>query len=445
MDDKEPNRQAIEIRHLFEVDDREDLPVAREILKGFLKLGCGLTVDDASRQAYHGDVAFESDLDIHQPPRAPRVREGDNVLATIPVFNCQPSAATLRAAWRFAFRRVFGILLVLFVAVVLTFGALQFVPGDPILILLGDQSGDVELEARRRAEYGLDRPLTEQFVRYLGGVLRGDFGLSFRFASTPVKDVLATGLAISPVLALAALVLSVPLGIGLGTFAARRKGTLADSLTMLVLTLGISIPNFALAAFLVYLLAVRVPLLPVAGWGTPAQAVLPLMLLVVPAMVYIGRLTRTYMLEILQEDYIRTARAKQDPYSSLDPRMRVEQILSEPLTNFAITGSEREARIDEALDVVGLALDARKRYPHMFSGGQRQRIGIARALVLRPKLLICDEAVSALDVSIQAQILNLLRDIQERYDLALLFISHNLAVVRHLCHRIAVMYMGGAR
>ena len=132
----------------------------------------------------------------------------------------------------------------------------------------------------------------------------------------------------------------------------------------------------------------------------------------------------------------------QDPYSSLDPRMRVEEILAEPLANFGIRGSEREARIDEALDVVGLALDVRRRYPHMFSGGQRQRIGIARALVLRPKLLICDEAVSALDVSIQAQILNLLRDIQERYDLALVFISHNLAVVRHLCHRIAVMYMG---
>ena len=89
--------------------------------------------------------------------------------------------------WRFAFRRVFGILLVLFVAIVLTFGALQFVPGDPILILLGDQSGDVELEARLRAEYGLDRPLTEQFSSYLEGVLRGDFGLSFRFASTPSR------------------------------------------------------------------------------------------------------------------------------------------------------------------------------------------------------------------------------------------------------------------
>ena len=222
----------------------------------------------------------------------------------------QSSAATLGAVLRFAFRRVLGIVLVLFVAIVLTFGALQFVPGDPILILLGDQSGDAALEARLRAEYGLDRPLTEQFSSYLGGVVRGDFGLSFRFASTPVKDVIATGLAISPVLALTALVLAVPLGIGLGTFAARRKGTLADSLTMFVLVLGISIPNFALAAFLVYLFAVRVPLLPVAGWGTPAQAVLPLVLLVVPPMVYVGRLTRTYMLEILQEDYIRTARAK---------------------------------------------------------------------------------------------------------------------------------------
>ena len=120
---------------------------------------------------------------------------------------------------RFAFRRVLGIVLVLFVAVVLTFGALQFVPGDPILILLGDQSGDAALEARLRSEYGLDRPLTEQFSSYLGGVDRGDFGLSFRFASTPVKEVIATGLAISPVLALTALVLAVPLGIGLGTFA----------------------------------------------------------------------------------------------------------------------------------------------------------------------------------------------------------------------------------
>jgi len=211
---------------------------------------------------------------------------------------------------RFAARRIAGIVLVLLVAVVLTFIAVQFVPGDPILILLGDQSGDAVLEARLRAEYGLDRPLVEQFASYVGGVVRGDFGLSFRYASMPVRDVIATGLAISPVLALGALAIAVPLGIGLGTFAARRKGTMADSLAMLLLVLGISIPNFALAAILVYVAAVRLAVLPVAGWGSPAQAILPLVVLVIPPTVYVGRLTRTYMLEILQEDYIRTARAK---------------------------------------------------------------------------------------------------------------------------------------
>ena len=221
-----------------------------------------------------------------------------------------PGPATLRAVLRFAARRIAGIVLVLLVAVVLTFIAVQFVPGDPILILLGDQSGDAVLEARLRAEYGLDRPLVEQFASYVGGVVRGDFGLSFRYASMPVRDVIATGLAISPVLALGALAIAVPLGIGLGTFAARRKGTMADSLAMLLLVLGISIPNFALAAILVYVAAVRLAVLPVAGWGSPAQAILPLVVLVIPPTVYVGRLTRTYMLEILQEDYIRTARAK---------------------------------------------------------------------------------------------------------------------------------------
>ena len=221
-----------------------------------------------------------------------------------------PGPATMRAVLRFAVRRIVGIAVVLVVALVLTFLALQAVPGDPIMILLGDQSGDAVLEARLRAEYGLDRPLVEQFVSYVSGVLHGDFGLSFRYASTPVRSVIATGLTISPVLALGALAIAVPLGIGLGTFAARRKGRVADSAVMFLLVLGISVPNFALAAVLVYLAAVRMALVPVAGWGSPAQAVLPLLVLVVPPAVYVGRLTRTYMVEILQEDYIRTARAK---------------------------------------------------------------------------------------------------------------------------------------
>jgi peptide/nickel transport system ATP-binding protein len=132
----------------------------------------------------------------------------------------------------------------------------------------------------------------------------------------------------------------------------------------------------------------------------------------------------------------------QDPYSSLDPRLTVRDIVGEPLRNFGATRRAAAARVGELLDTVGLPPDCMTRYPHAFSGGQRQRIGIARALALGPRLLVCDEAVSSLDVSVQAQVLNLLADLQDRLGLALLFISHNLAVVRHVSHRVAVMYLG---
>ncbi len=133
----------------------------------------------------------------------------------------------------------------------------------------------------------------------------------------------------------------------------------------------------------------------------------------------------------------------QDPYTSLNPRMTVGEIIEEPLRIHRVgTATERRARVRELLEEVGLPADAMRRYPHEFSGGQRQRIGIARALALRPQFIVADEPVSALDVSIQAQIVNLLQELQERYRLTYLFISHNLAIVHHIATRIGVMYLG---
>jgi oligopeptide/dipeptide ABC transporter ATP-binding protein len=134
----------------------------------------------------------------------------------------------------------------------------------------------------------------------------------------------------------------------------------------------------------------------------------------------------------------------QDPYSSLNPRMKVGSIIAEPMKVHGVEpdADKRHARVRELLSLCGLNSGFAERYPHEMSGGQRQRVGIARALALNPEFIVCDEAVSALDVSIQAQIINLLEDLREQFNLTYLFIAHDLSVVRHLCQRVAVMYLG---
>ncbi|MBL8805202.1 MAG: ABC transporter permease [Rhodospirillales bacterium] len=229
-------------------------------------------------------------------------------------------------------RRLLGLLPVLAAAIVLTFAANQFVPGDPVTVMLGDQGGNVELEQKLRREYGLDRPLPVQFADYLAKLARGDFGLSFRYPSVPVTQVIRDALWISPSLAAAALVLALPIGISLGIVAALRRNTLADTGIILVLVAGLSIPNFALAAFFVWIFALKLGWAPVAGWTSWRHAVLPVALLAIPAAAYLARLARTFMLEVLQQDYVRTARAKGLPERLVVWRHSLRNVLVPILT-----------------------------------------------------------------------------------------------------------------
>jgi ABC-type dipeptide/oligopeptide/nickel transport system permease component len=207
-------------------------------------------------------------------------------------------------------RRLAGLVGVLAVAVVVTFAAVHALPGDPVSVMLSDHSADRAMAARLAAAYGLDQPIGAQFLRYVGDILSLRFGLSFRYVDTPVSQVLGESLAISPILAVAALATALTVGVVAGVIAATHRNRIEDVGIILMLVAGLSIPNFAVATFLVYALAVKLAVVPVAGWGTLRQAMLPVLVLAIPSAAYIARLARTFMLEVLAQDFVRTARAK---------------------------------------------------------------------------------------------------------------------------------------
>jgi peptide/nickel transport system ATP-binding protein len=180
------------------------------------------------------------------------------------------------------------------------------------------------------------------------------------------------------------------------------------------------------------------------GKSTVGRAILRLFNITAGQVVLDGQRIDALSTERLRRIRRRVQVVFQDPFSSLNPRLRVRDILAEPIRNFGLAKSaaELEAKVASLMDTVRLPRDALSRRPHEFSGGQRQRICIARALAAEPDLIVCDEAVSALDVSVKAQIVNLLQDLQREFGLALLFISHDLAIVEHMTHRVAVMYLG---
>ncbi len=179
------------------------------------------------------------------------------------------------------------------------------------------------------------------------------------------------------------------------------------------------------------------------GKSTTGKAILRLIEPVVGEVIFEGKDINQISRKEMRKVYKDMQLIFQDPYASLNPRMTVGQLIEEPLiVNSNLNSGERKVRVSELLEIVGLNAYHAPRYPHEFSGGQRQRIGIARALALNPKIIIADEAVSALDVSIQSQVLNLLRKLQREFGLTYLFISHDLSVVKHISDRIGVMYLG---
>lgn len=389
--------------------------------------------------------------------------------------------------FKYFLKRLAQMLVTLFIVSILVFVLANFI-GDPVNMLVSPKAPP-EVREQVREELGLNRPILEQYVSFVTNAFKGDFGKSYIYKvdvlSLIAQRVPAT-LELVFVSVVLALVISIPLGVYAGAFPKRKSSTLVMGGSIL----GISLPSFFIGIMLIYIFSLKLHWFPSSGRGATAPflgmnfslfapgglkyIILPAFTLSVTNIASLVRLTRAGVMENMRQDYIKFARAKgvstrkvlfghalknalipvitvfgmqmifQDPYASLNPRQKIMEILTDPMLFHKLCSSKAEAqeKAIHLLERVGLSSEQANRYPHQFSGGQRQRIGIARALAVEPKFIIADEPVSALDVSIQAQILNILMDLKDEFHFSYLFIAHDLSVVKHISDSLGVMYLG---
>lgn len=296
---------------------------------------------------------------------------------------------------KYVLKRLLSLIPTIFIVSVVIFLLVHLTPGDPAAAMLGEDATAAEIAALH-TQLGLDDPLVVQYFRWVGNCLRLDFGTSTAVVNKPVSEMIASHFQPTILLAIYSQLITILIAIPCGMLAAKKRGTIADYFVSVLSMLGISLPSFLMGLGMVLLFAVNLRVLPAAGYKNPfTDGFLPfLRYMTLPAVSlgfihagYMMRMTKASMLEVLGSDYF-------------------------------------------------------YRYPHEFSGGQRQRIGLARALILDPKIVVCDEPVSALDVSIQSQIINLLKELQRKRGLTYLFVAHDMSVIRYISDRVGVMYLG---